>query len=185
MSVLPIYTYGSSILRKKAAGVREASDEVLRLAIDMFETLHRAGGIGLAATQVGSLHRMFVLDVSSVDGYEDARPLTVLNPEIVRSEGSWTMEEGCLSIPELRDEVARAERVTLRYRDASFAQQEIELEGIPARVVLHEIDHLDGVLFIDRLPQDRAGIHAERLRQIEKGDFEVDYPVVTASNQMV
>ncbi len=185
MSLLPIYTYGAPILRKKAKAVNAASDEILRLALNMFETVHKAQGIGLAATQVGSLHRVLVVDMAGMEGYEDLRPLTVINPEIVSQEGRWTMEEGCLSIPDLRDEVERAETIVLRYRDANFDEYELTASGILGRVLLHEIDHLDGVLFIDHLSEETKKLHDEQLRRIEKGEIEVGYPIVTAQNQMV
>jgi len=185
MATLPIYTYGAQVLRKKAKPVAAAGDEVLRLALDMFDTMHRAQGIGLAATQVGSLHRVLVVDLDGMEDYDDFRPLTVINPEIVAEEGRWTMEEGCLSIPDVRDDVERAESITLRYRDANFVQCELTASGILARVLLHEIDHLNGVLFIDHLPADRRDAHIAQLRKIEKGEVEVGYPIVTAQNQMV
>lgn len=185
MSLLPIYTYGAPILRKKARPLAAAGDDVLRLALDMFETMHKAQGIGLAATQVGSLDRVLVVDLAGMEGYEEFRPLTVINPEIVSREGRSTMEEGCLSIPDVRDEVERAETIVLRYRDASFDQYEMTASGILARVILHEIDHLDGILFIDHLPEARRKAIAADLKRIEKGEVEVGYPIVTAQNQMV
>jgi peptide deformylase len=185
MALLPIYTYGSPVLRKKAKPVAAANDEILRLVLDMFDTMHKAQGIGLAATQVGSLHRVLIVDLDGMDGYDEFRPLTVINPEILAREGKWTMEEGCLSIPEVRDDVERAETITLRYRDANFDEYELTASGLLARVLLHEIDHLDGVLFIDHTSVDRKATHLEQLRKIEKGEVEVGYPIVTAQNQMV
>lgn len=185
MSLLPIYTYGAPILRKKARPVTGSTDEILRLTLNMFETMHKAQGIGLAATQVGSLHSLLVVDLTGLEEYEDFRPLTVINPEIVSREGRWTMDEGCLSIPEVRDDVERAESIVLRYRDANFQEFELKASGILARVLLHEIDHLNGVLFIDHLTEERKRTHLEQLRKIEKGEVEVGYPIVTAQNQMV
>ena len=95
------------------------------------------------------------------------------------------MEEGCLSIPDVRDDVERAEEITLRYLDANFDEYEMTASGILARVLLHEIDHLNGVLFIDHLPEERRKSHAAQLRKIEKGEIEAGYPIVTAQNQMV
>jgi peptide deformylase len=185
MSLLPIYTYGAPILRKKARPATGSSDEILQLALNMFETMHKAQGIGLAATQVGTLHNLLVVDLAGMEGYEDFRPLTVINPEIVSREGRWSMEEGCLSIPEVRDEVERARTIVLRYRDANFREAELTASDLLARVLLHEIDHLHGVLFIDHLPEEKRKQHAEQLRRIEKGEVEVGYPIVTAQNQMV
>lgn len=185
MSVLPIYTYGAPVLRKKAKPVTAVTDEILRLALDMHETMRKAQGIGLAATQIGSLHRVLVVDISEMEEFEDLKPMTVINPEIVSRQGAWKMEEGCLSIPELRDEVERPETVVIRYRDAGFTEHEITASGILGRVLLHEIDHLNGVLFIDHLTPEGRKRHAARLASIGKGEFEVGYPVVTAQNQMV
>jgi len=185
MSVLPIYTYGSPVLRKKARAVSTASDDILRLVLDMFETMHKAQGIGLAATQVGSLERVLVVDLSEMEGFEDFKPMTVINPEILGREDGWTMEEGCLSVPDVRGDVERAGSVRLKYRDANFHEQEVEASGLLGRVLLHEIDHLDGVLFLDHMTPDLRSIHEEKLKKIEKGEIEVGYPIVTAQNQMV
>ncbi len=185
MSVLPIYTYGSPVLRKKARAVATASDDILRLVLDMFETMHKAQGIGLAATQVGSLERVLVVDLSEMEGFEDFKPMTVINPEILAREDSWTMEEGCLSIPDVRGDVERPGSIRLKYRDANFREQELEASGLLGRVLLHEIDHLDGVLFVDRMAPGPRGVHEEKLKKIEKGEIEVGYPIVTAQNQMV
>jgi len=178
--VLPIHTYGSPVLRKKASAVQHVSDEIIKLIMEMFETMHKANGIGLAATQVGSMDRVVVIDLSDVEELKDMKPFTLINPEVVSSSGSWTMEEGCLSIPEVRDEVERAETITVRHRDTSFRQVEFQADGLLARVILHEIDHLNGVLFIDHLPAAKRKLHADALKAIQRGEMEVNYPVVTA-----
>jgi peptide deformylase len=185
MSVLPIYTYGAPVLRKKARPIAAASDDILRLVLDMFETMHKAQGIGLAATQVGSLERVLVIDLSEMEGYEEFKPLTVINPEVVTGGENWTMEEGCLSIPDVRGDVERPGTIGLKYRDANFREQELEASGLLGRVLLHEIDHLNGVLFIDHMPPALRSVHEEKLKKIEKGELEVGYPIVTAQNQMV
>ncbi len=185
MSVLPIYTYGSPVLRKKARAITTASDDILQLVLDMFETMHKAQGIGLAATQVGSLERVLVIDLSEMEGYEEFKPMTVINPEILARRDSWTMEEGCLSIPDVRGDVERPGSIRLKYRDANFREQELEASGLLGRVILHEIDHLDGVLFVDHMEPGQRSVHEEKLKKIEKGEIEVGYPIVTAQNQMV
>jgi peptide deformylase len=185
MAILPIYTYGAPVLRKKAKPVAAVSDGVIKLIVDMFATMHQAGGIGLAATQVGSLQRVIVIDVSEMEHMEEVKPFAMINPTVVTQEGSWTLEEGCLSIPELRDEVERSEAVTVRFRDANFQEVELSASGILSRVILHEIDHLDGVLFIDHLPKARRKSHDEILKSIQRGEFEVEYPVITAANVAV
>jgi peptide deformylase len=180
MAVLPIYTYGAPVLRKKAKPVVDVSDEIITLVMDMFETMRSANGIGLAATQVGSLQRVLVVDISELEETKGYPPLTVINPEVVTQEGNWVMEEGCLSIPDVRDDVERAERVIVRYKDAKFHDVEIEAGGILRRVLLHEIDHLNGVLFIDHISSIKRKLHHKALKQIQRGEVEVSYPVVTA-----
>jgi peptide deformylase len=192
-SRLPIYLFGSEVLRKKARPVRELDDTVIKLMYDMVETMHRANGIGLAATQVGELRRMLVVDVSAIErsGKEDeegeseppeteAKILVIINPEVVKEEGSCSMEEGCLSIPELRAEVTRPEKITVKFRDANFDEVELAAEGMLGRVILHEIDHLDGVLFTDRIGKTRRAMLKSELRKIEKGEVDTSYPAISA-----
>jgi peptide deformylase len=168
------------MLRKKATAVQHISDEVINLIMEMFDTMHKANGIGLAATQVGRMERVIVVDVSEIEDLKDVKPLTLINPEVVTSAGAWIVEEGCLSIPDVRDEVERPETITVRYRDTSFRLVELETGGLLGRVILHEIDHLNGVLFIDHLPGVKRKLHAEALKAIQRGEMEVNYPVVTA-----
>ena len=183
MSVLPVYTYGTSVLRKKAQRVTEVSDEIIKLIMDMFDTMRSASGIGLAANQIGSLHRVIIIDLSDVEeasqhGWD--KPLTLINPEVISQDGKWKMEEGCLSIPDVRDEVERAETVNIRYHDTNLRDVQLEANGLLGRVILHEIDHLNGVLFLDRLSAGKRKLHKEKLKQIEHGEVEVSYPIVTA-----
>ncbi len=185
MSVLPIYTYGAPVLRKKAHPVKQVTDDVVALIMDMFETMRKAGGIGLAATQVGEVQRVVVIDVSETEGLTDVKPFSMINPEVLEQTGSVRIEEGCLSIPDVRDEVDRAERIRIRFRDSNFDEVEAEVSGLLARVILHEIDHLNGVLFLDHLAPQRKTVHQEKLKQIQRGEMEVSYPVVTAADVTV
>ena len=180
MSILPIYVYDQSVLRKKAKQVRSADDDLRRLGENMMETMHQANGIGLAANQVGSLQRIIVVDVSGMEGTAEIPPLALVNPEILHQEGSWVMEEGCLSIPGLREEVERPETIRVRYRDLEFREREIEASGILSRVILHEMDHLDGVLFIDHLNAVKRKLLRGRLNKIRRGEVDVTYPIVGA-----
>jgi peptide deformylase len=197
MAVLPIYLYGTKVLKAKAKPVKELNDTVIKLVYDMVETMHTAGGMGLAATQVGGLHRVVTIDISEVD--EDQRKesndqqkitspnlprkIVMINPEILEQEGAWKMEEGCLSIPDVRAEVERAEKILVEFRDANFKEQKFLADGLLARVMLHEIDHLDGVLFTERLkPAERAPLKDE-LKRIKAGDVETTYPVVDAEEE--
>jgi peptide deformylase len=147
----------------------------------MHQTMHNAGGIGLAATQVGKLNRIITLDLSEIEEMKDMKPLTMINPEVVSQEGQFTMEEGCLSIPDVRDEVNRPERIVVRYRDTDFQEQTIEGGEVLARVILHEIDHLNGTLFLDHISAVQRKLHRDKLKLMEKGEIDVSYPVITAA----
>lgn len=181
MAQLPMFIYDDPILRRKAKPVRQVDDGLRKLAADMMETMHTAHGIGLAANQVGSLQRVIVVDVSGMEETPDVPPLVMLNPEVVREEGSWILEEGCLSIPDIREEVERPELVRLRFKDLEFRDHEIEARGILGRVILHELDHLNGVLFIDRLGAVRRKLLRGRLNKIRRGEYDVTYPVAAPS----
>lgn len=185
MAVLPIHLYGRSILRKKAKPVPAADAGLVRLAEDMVETMRNANGIGLAANQVGILHRILVVDVGETsEELRGLQPLVMVNPVLLREEGVWSMEEGCLSIPEIRDEVERAEEITVRYKNLAFEDREITVEGLLGRVILHEIDHLDGVLFLDYLGTVKQKLLKGRLNKIRKGEVDTNYPIVTAEGIM-
>ncbi|MFN0156965.1 MAG: peptide deformylase [Bacteroidota bacterium] len=179
MAILPIYTYGQPVLHKKAKPVRGVDEELITFIKNMFETMHHANGIGLAANQVGDLRRVIVLDISDTsDDHVDEKPLVLLNPEIVEEEGTWVMEEGCLSIPHIRDEIERAKKIRVRYKDLAFHDRELVADGLLARVILHEVDHLNGVLFIDHLGAVKQKLLKGRLNKIRKGEVEIDYPFV-------
>ena len=145
MALLDIRVLGDPILRQTTTPVAEVTDDLRRLAQDMLETMYVARGIGLAAPQVGRTERLAVVDV------ED-EPLVMFNPEIVRTEGpAEKVEEGCLSIPEVYGDVERPTRITVRYLDGDGATIERDADGLLARCIQHEVDHLDGKLFIDYL----------------------------------
>jgi peptide deformylase len=179
LSVLPVYIYDDPVLRKKAKAIRGADENITTLARDMFETMHKAGGVGLAANQVGSLHRIIVVDISVMEETKEVAPIALLNPEVVQEDGLWLIEEGCLSIPGIREEVERAEKIRVRYRDLQFRDQLLEADGLMARVILHEIDHLNGVLFIDHIGAVRRKLLRGRLNKLRRGEVEVDYPIVS------
>lgn len=193
MAILPIYLYGSDVLRAKAKPVSQLDDSLIKLVYDMFETMRKANGIGLAATQVGDLRRVIVVDISAAmqdeepetGGQEKPVPeglqtLVIINPEIVSQEGTWVMEEGCLSIPEVRADVERARTIRVQFLDANFKPVDLTADGLLARVILHEVDHLNGVLFIDHLSGAKKTLLKSKLNRIKKGEVEVAYPVVTA-----
>lgn len=149
-----ILVYPDPFLARKAVPVAAVDDRIRALIRDMFETMYSAEGIGLAATQVGVGKRVIVLDVSPVD--EAIPPLAVVNPEIVSRSGSVTGVEGCLSVPGVQGEVCRAETVLVRGLDELGNPQRIQAAGILSRALQHEIDHLDGILFIERVSSSAA-----------------------------
>jgi peptide deformylase len=149
-----ILIYPDPFLARKAAPVGAVDDRIRTLIRDMFETMYAAEGVGLAATQVGVGKRVVVLDVSPVD--ETAPPMAVVNPEIVLREGSVTGIEGCLSVPGVQGEVCRAETVEVRGMDEQGNPLRIRAAGILSRALQHEIDHLDGILFIERASSSAA-----------------------------
>lgn len=144
-----ILVYPDPFLARKAIPVTAVDERVRTLIRDMFETMYAAEGIGLAAPQVGVGKRVIVLDVSPVD--ESAPPMAVVNPEIVERKGSVSGEEGCLSVPGVQGEVCRAETVVVRGFDGEGKPLRLQAGGILSRALQHEIDHLDGILFIDRI----------------------------------
>jgi len=149
MALLPILRFPDPRLRKVASPVTNVDDSIRTLAQDMAETMYEAPGIGLAATQVDVHRQVIVIDVSE----EKNQLLVLVNPEIVADEGACVGEEGCLSVPGVYDKVERAERVTVRYLDLDGAPQTLEAEGLLAVCIQHEIDHLQGKVFVDHLSQ--------------------------------
>lgn len=158
MSVRPLVILPDTQLRLISKPLAAADKEIRTLIEDMFETMYDAPGIGLAAIQVGAPVRAVTVDVSKREDKQE--PLALLNPEIVwRSEEMREMEEGCLSIPEYYEAVERPDRIRIKYRDLDFKEHEIEADGILATCLQHEVDHLNGVLFIDylsKLKRDRV-----------------------------
>jgi peptide deformylase len=180
VAILPIYLYGNEVLKKKAKHVSEVSDNDIRLIQDMFDTMHEASGIGLAANQIGELKRILVVDISDMESGKGTKPLAIINPEIIDEEGEWEMEEGCLSIPDIREKVTRSEKITVKYHDVNMKKVELEADGLLARVILHELDHLNGVLFTDHLTSTKKTLLRPKLKKIMKGHVETQYEVVIA-----
>lgn len=151
MSVRPIRIYGDPVLKQRAAEVTRFDESLRELAADMHETMHAHKGVGLAGNQIGVLQRILVVDVPPEDEAGERVVLTVVNPKLVGKSGSQTDEEGCLSIPGVWQDVTRAQRVTIEAQNEEGAPIRIEAEGYLARALQHELDHLDGILFVDRL----------------------------------
>ncbi|HSB69286.1 MAG TPA: peptide deformylase [Candidatus Methylomirabilis sp.] len=158
-----ILTYGNPILRQPARPVLAIDGKLQQLIDEMVETMYAAPGVGLAANQVGSLQRVFVANPS--EDHDPEKLLVLINPELVGAEGEILAEEGCLSIPDFREEVRRARRVLLRGLDRNERPVEIEGEDLLARVLQHELDHLNGILFVDRLSPAKRDILLRKLRK--------------------
>ncbi|MBO6576447.1 MAG: peptide deformylase [Rhodothermales bacterium] len=183
--ILPIHTYGDPILREQTREVTENSEGLQTLIDDMIETMHGAAGIGLAAPQVGRTERLFVVDLGPLIDEEDPatltwpeQPMVFINPVIVEeSDDECEYEEGCLSIPDLREYVARPEAIRVHYRDRNLEKQDIQVDDMLARVIQHEFDHLEGVLFIDRISPFRRRLLKRRLKDMAAGNVEAEYPL--------
>ncbi len=189
--ILPIHVYGDEILRTQTQDVEADSEELQQLIDDMHETMRGAAGVGLAAPQVGRTERLFVVDLTAMmmDMEEDElaalppQPMALINPEILwESDEEVEFEEGCLSIPDLREMVIRPERIRIAYLDRSFKEQEIEVGSLLARVIHHEYDHLEGILFVDHISPFRWGLLKRRLREMARGNVEADYPLALPDN---
>ncbi|MBI4552323.1 MAG: peptide deformylase [Candidatus Latescibacteria bacterium] len=166
MAVRPIRLYGDPVLRKRAQPVGTITPAIRTLVDDMIETMVEANGIGLAAQQVGELVRVFVIDLSAVQ--DGQQPMGFINPTIIKQEGEQVGDEGCLSFPDFTEKVVRVERATVAAFDLNGQRFELEGAGLLARALLHEQDHLDGVLFIDRLSPIRRRLLQGRLRKLAK-----------------
>jgi peptide deformylase len=164
VSVLKIRVYPDPILQSKATEVENVDERIARLANEMAETMYAAPGVGLAAPQVGVSERIIVVDTMRPDGKKEL--ITLINPEIIAMEGRTVEEEGCLSVPGIRENVTRAQRVLIRGYDLHERQREIETEGLLSVAFQHEIDHLEGILFIDRISRLKRGIIQRKMRKL-------------------
>ncbi len=174
--IYPIVAYGDPVLRKRAESIPENTD-LQELISDMFETMYNANGVGLAAPQIGKSIRLFVIDGEPMGEEELVGFKRVfINPEILDEKGeSWPFEEGCLSIPDIREDVQRESRVKLRYFDENWEVREEEFTGLQARIIQHEYDHIEGVLFTDHLGPLKKRLLKSRLNNISKGKIKVGY----------
>jgi peptide deformylase len=166
MAIREIKKYPDPVLREKTAPLKDIDANVCRLIDDMVETMRAAPGVGLAANQVGVPLQVAVIDIGSHEEEGKKHPLVVLiNPEIVSQEGSVVAEEGCLSVPDFTEQVKRAARVKVRAKDRAGKSFELEADGLMAKALQHEIDHLNGVLFIDRLSPIKKSIFRRKLKK--------------------
>jgi len=177
--ILPIYAYGQAVLKKPALEIEENSPVLQELIANMWETMHKAEGVGLAAPQIGQSIRLFIVDTSEAieeENGEEGIKKTFINPQKIEETGTpETYEEGCLSIPDIRGDVDRPPLLKLRYLDENFEAHETVFEGINARVVQHEYDHLEGILFTELLKPIKRRLIKKKLEKIKKGSVEVSY----------
>ncbi len=181
--ILPIVAYGDSVLRKRGEDIDKDYPGLQELIDSMFETMYKASGVGLAAPQIGKPIRLFIVDTTGFveEDEEDDEGLrefkkVFINPEIMDEKGEeWAFNEGCLSIPDVREDVDRPEKIAIRYFDRNFAEQQEEYEGLKARVIQHEYDHIEGILFTDYLSPLRKRVLKTKLNNIAKGKVSVSY----------
>lgn len=182
--VLPVYVYGMSILRKVTQEIDEDYEGLDQLIEDMFETMIDSEGVGLAAPQIGRSIRLFIVDASRMEDIDDEPDLLnfkriFINPYIVDEWGDkWSFSEGCLSIPNIREEVSRKSSVKIEYYDKDWNFHEEEFEGVKARIIQHEYDHLDGKLFVDQINPLRRKLIGPKLKAISKGNADCDYKII-------
>lgn len=184
--ILPIVAYGDPVLKRKALPISEDYEGLEQLIESMWETMYHAHGVGLAAPQIGKSIRLFVIDGSPFADDEDATPSDQLvlksfkkvfiNAEMIAEEGDdFSFTEGCLSIPDIREDVTRPSVIRLRYLDENFKERVEEFSGLAARIIQHEYDHIEGVLFTDKLSPLKKRLIKGRLDKISKGMVESDY----------
>lgn len=186
MSILPIYVYDHAILKHKAIAVDAINDEIRTFIEDMKQTMNKAEGIGLAANQVGSPLSITVIDISPVEGYESTKPMILINPTITYySDEETDYEEGCLSLPNLRELVIRPEAIQVSFMDENEQMHTMQADGLLARVMQHEIDHLNGIYFTDRISQLKRTLIQSKLRRISKGESKADYDIVLPDGSII
>lgn len=177
--IYPIVMYGDPVLRQRATDIPIGTD-LSQLIDDMFETMHNASGIGLAAPQIGKSIRIFVVDGTIIEDDETMADfkMAFVNPLIVEEVGDvWEYEEGCLSIPNIREKVARREKLRIRYFDAEWNQLEKEFDGLKARIIQHEYDHIEGKMFVDYLTPLKKRLLKGKLSDISKGKVDTEYRI--------
>jgi peptide deformylase len=181
----PVTVYGDTLLRKTAKDIEKDDPKLKEIIENMWETMYYSDGVGLAAPQVGMSIRLFVIDASSgadeepeLEGFKKV----FINPEIIETTGEeWVMNEGCLSLPEIREDVSRPDEVTIHYFDENFVEHEETYRGFAGRVIQHEYDHLEGKLFIDYLSPLRKRLLKSRLLDISKGKVNTHYRIKVPS----
>lgn len=184
--ILPILGYGDPVLRKLAENITAEHPNLNEVIANMYQTMYNAYGVGLAAPQVGLSIRLFVIDTTPFSEDEDLSiekqnqlkgfKRTFINPKIIKEEGElWSFNEGCLSIPDVREEVYRKEKITIEYCEEDFVMKTEVFDGLIARVIQHEYDHIEGVLFTDLIPTLKKQLIKKKLQNIMEGKTRPDY----------
>jgi peptide deformylase len=184
--ILPIYGYGEPVLRKVGAEITPEYPKLTELLDNMFDTMYNACGVGLAAPQIGLAIRLFIVDTEPFGESEDISEEELeqlktfkkvfINPKMIKEEGEeWGFNEGCLSIPDVREDVYRNEKITIEYFDENFTKKTEEFDGLIARVIQHEYDHIEGILFTDKISSLKKTLNKKRLQNIMDGKIRPDY----------
>ncbi|MEE2699995.1 MAG: peptide deformylase [Bacteroidota bacterium] len=178
--ILPIVAFGTPVLKEKCKEISADYPDLQQFIDDMFETMYAASGVGLAAPQINKAIRLFIIDTTpfTEDEENDTLPFkeVFINPIIKKESGKeWIFNEGCLSIPEIREDIARKSEIKIEYFDIDFKQHIRKFDGITARVIQHEYDHIEGILFTDKLSQLRKRVLKGKLNDISKGKVVVNY----------
>ena len=175
--ILPIYAYGDPVLKKRAMEIDSKYPGLPQLISDMFETMYESNGVGLAAPQIGISIRLFIVDGNPFDEDEVREFKQVfINPIIIDEKGDpWKFNEGCLSIPGIREDVERKEEIYIQYYDEDWKLHKKKYHGLAARIVQHEYDHIEGILFTDRISPLRKRLLKNKLTEISRGEVDVEY----------
>lgn len=177
--IYPIVAYGNPVLKKRADDIKINDESLTELIDNLFETMRNAEGIGLAAPQVGISKRIFVVDGRPLEEDETMDFVQeFINPQILEEDGEdWVFQEGCLSIPGIREDVKRPEKLRIRYFDREWNEHEKEFDGMKARIIQHEYDHIEGILFTDHLTSLKRKLLKSKLSNISRGIAKVNYPM--------
>ncbi len=180
--ILPIVAFGHATLRKRAQNITKEYPKLDELIVNMWETMYSSNGVGLAAPQVNHSIRLFIVDTTHyAEEDEKAKDFkkVFINAEIVKQEGEeWMFNEGCLSVPNIREDVWRQPIITMKYMDENFVEHVEDFDGIRARVIQHEYDHIEGKLFVDRISSLRKMLIKRRLGDISKGLVDINYRMI-------
>lgn len=185
--ILPVYAFGQPVLKKVAASISKDYENLHELIENMWETMYAAHGVGIAAPQIGLSIRLFVIDsiqIMEEDKKSEGIKKVFINAKVVDETGDlWPYEEGCLSIPEIRGDVERPQKVRIQYQDENFNPHDEIYEGINARIIQHEYDHIEGILFTEKLKPLKKKLIQRKLNDIKSGKIQADYKIKFARLQ--